>query len=366
MEFDDYKADLYKAWHHRIQRVCWFFTAAVFITEVAMFFVFINSKTSPVLPGPFILQRVILPSLINIVISVIVSFIFYNRRLSTSKKNWSGCMALMVISSNIAISHFYFPAVLLLPCVSIFISAIFADKKLINTTALFVGLFSLAAILLWAKENSFMELSLLIANCTVYVIIIVCCYLLSLFIMKSQQQQVDFIFDAYKKQQELIEEMNIEPMTRLYNKTALDSCMKLYIQKFHNKEFTPHLVLLDIDLFKTVNDVYGHNAGDVVLVRLAELIRGKMKGSRRAFRFGGDEMVLLFGPESLEQIKEIVEELRTEFKNTQYDFRPEKPITLSIGIAAYYKGLNEKSWFELVDSTMYKSKTHGRDSVYIA
>ncbi len=366
MEFDDYKADLYEAWHLRILRVCWFFTAVVFITELAMFFVFVNSKTSPIIPGTYIVFRVVLPTLINIIISIIVSFICLDNRMQIPKKNWASCIALMIISSNISLFHYFFPAVILLPCVSIFISAIFADKKIINVTALFVGIFSSVAIFLWARENSSLELILLIANCAVYFIIIICCYLLSLFIMKSQQQQVNFIYDAYLKQQELIEEMNIEPMTRLYNKTAFESCMKLYIQKFYNKEFTPHLVLIDIDHFKTVNDVYGHNAGDVVLVRLAELIRGKMKGSRRAFRFGGDEMVLLFGPESLEQIKSIVEELRTDFKNTQYDFRPKEPITLSIGIAAYYKGLNEKSWFELADSTMYKSKTNGRDSVYIA
>ena len=168
MEFDDYKANLYEAWHFRILRVCWFFTAVVFITELAMFFVFVNSKTSPIIPGPYILFRVVLPTLINIIISVIVSFICFDTRMQIPKKNWASCIALMIISSNISLFHYFFPAVILLPCVSIFISAIFADKKIINVTALFVGIFSSVAIFLWARENSSLELILLIANCLFY------------------------------------------------------------------------------------------------------------------------------------------------------------------------------------------------------
>ena len=136
MEFDDYKADLYEAWHLRILRVCWFFTAVVFITELAMFFVFVNSKTSPIIPGTYIVFRVVLPTLINIIISIIVSFICLDTRMQIPKKNWASCIALTLISSNISLFHYFFPAVILLPCVSIFISAIFADKKIINVTAL--------------------------------------------------------------------------------------------------------------------------------------------------------------------------------------------------------------------------------------
>ena len=77
-------------------------------------------------------------------------------------------------------------------------------------------------------------------------------------------------------------------------------------------------------------------------------------------------MVIVFGNESLDEIKDIIENIRNEFKSTRYNFHPDEPITLSVGCAPFYKGLNQKSWFELADAVMYKSKEGGRDTVSFA
>ena len=366
MEFEDYKKELFKRWHSRIQRVCWAMAISTLVLEVAVFVLYLKTDQFDISPAAYFLAWVLLPSLINFSFATIATYAVVSRNMSIKRKNYMVCFCFLVTLAVAAIFHNHFTMVLVFPCFAVLMSAVFSDKRLtlIITLGSFIAL--IPALYIWVGQNLSLNIVSLIISCVISVLVLAGFYFVARMMIRYNQEQVEFIYDAFTRQQELIEELNIEPMTKLYNKTALNDCLKLYIQKFLNKEFVPHLVLLDIDHFKTVNDVYGHNAGDTVLLRLSELIRSKMGGSRRAFRFGGDEMVLLFGNETLEQIKEIVEELRLAFKNTQYDFNPKDPITLSVGIAAYYKGLTEKSWFELVDSTMYKSKTEGRDKVYIA
>lgn len=365
MKFSEYKRQFFQQWHRRILILCWTLWLITLILELSVGFVFGDKLTTyiPSLPE-YLKKRVLLPSGINLLTVIAYTVIYKNPRIPQRIENWVCTISFFILSVCIASAHSYFQPLLFIPCIPIFLSAIFTDIVLTNTMGILELIASAPTFHFWSQnfdENT--KSAILVSTMIIYVAVLLYSYLFSRFIMRMQIDQLDYIKNAYYTQEELIDELNIEPMTGLSNRTAMDKCTDLYIQKFHAGEFVPHLALLDIDHFKNVNDTYGHNAGDIAIKTLASIIKKHMGGVRRAFRFGGDEMVLIFNRESKEEIGKILDAIRNDFRNCEFAFKPASPITISVGVSAFYKGLNKKTWFELTDEIMYKSKENGRDQV---
>nr|GFD52583.1 hypothetical protein [Tanacetum cinerariifolium] len=96
------------------------------------------------------------------------------------------------------------------------------------------------------------------------------------------------------------------------------------------------LLLIDIDNFKSVNDLFGHTAGDRLLVALSELIRSTLPEGALAARLGGDEFVLLLRGASCEGIEALASALREQFNRTAAQtFETPEAVTLSIGASLF-------------------------------
>jgi diguanylate cyclase (GGDEF)-like protein len=120
-------------------------------------------------------------------------------------------------------------------------------------------------------------------------------------------------------------------------------------------------VLLDIDHFKEVNDTYGHNVGDEVLVNLTKLIQGKIRNSDSLVRWGGEEFVILCGETPIQNAQFLAEKLRVAIENTQ--LITQQRITCSFGISEMMPGEDPKRLFERADKALYASKEGGRNRV---
>jgi diguanylate cyclase (GGDEF)-like protein len=128
------------------------------------------------------------------------------------------------------------------------------------------------------------------------------------------------------------------------------------------------IIMADIDKFKKYNDTYGHEAGDELLVKLADFFKYEIRGSDVACRYGGEEFLLILPGSSAEgtlkraeRLREAVKELKTYFHN---ELLP--PVTLSMGIAVYPQ--HGTTFLELVqaaDTALYQAKEQGRDRVII-
>lgn len=356
--------------HHKLHRRIIFFSfifaISVFVLEFALL---ITRSIFPALgqisTSDNLKVKILLPSLINFAVLIVGFFILNSQKYNLRVKNWAACSMVFTICCVVAVVYREFNITVFLPCVAILFSTVFADKILVLVVSILGGLvFETGVILtLLSKETT---IPFFVISVIVSVMLLLFCILVAVIMMRTASNRVDLIRDAYSDQEELIDELHVEPMTGLSNRTALEEAMTAYIQKFHEGVFVPHLVLMDIDHFKDVNDTFGHNAGDAVIKNLASIIKTNMNGSRCAFRFGGDEMVLIFGKESLDDIKPIIENIRNQFRATRYTLCPGRQFTISVGVAPFYKGLNQKSWFELTDSIMYKSKEGGRDTVTFA
>lgn len=142
--------------------------------------------------------------------------------------------------------------------------------------------------------------------------------------------------------------------------------MNAYIRQFKAGNFKPTVVILDIDHFKNVNDTYGHSAGDDVLIALAGIIKTRMDGRRHAFRFGGEEFVLVFEKEDIEFVKNRVKEIKDDFCATTFPFAKDKHFSFSAGISVYKETMDKSDWFNSADAALYKAKDGGRNKIEIA
>jgi len=121
------------------------------------------------------------------------------------------------------------------------------------------------------------------------------------------------------------------------------------------------IILLDIDNFKDINDVYGHQMGDKILKEFANFILKNIRFKDFFARWGGEEFVLLLSNTPLKSAKAIAENLRMLVQN--HDFGVEKNITCSFGVASNSNSDTEESLFERADKALYKAKNNGRNKV---
>lgn len=150
--------------------------------------------------------------------------------------------------------------------------------------------------------------------------------------------------------------------------TALDNRRALYLRAPQLlKQASPAspgaLLLIDIDHFKQVNDLHGHDAGDRLLVSLADLIRGALPHGSLAARLGGDEFVILLRGISGAAAQALGQDLREAFaQRARTMFATPEPVSLSIGASLFDQPDMELShWLKRADDALYASKRKGRD-----
>lgn len=157
---------------------------------------------------------------------------------------------------------------------------------------------------------------------------------------------------------ELNQHINTDPLTGLFNRRG----MQLYLKELKkmNTEFA--VLIIDVDNFKQVNDQYGHDQGDTVLISLANLIKNNFREHDICCRLGGEEFAILMLSAESEAVKTAAERLRLAMENTEHEDMT--TVTISIGIAYYPNDAVEiKEVFRLADSRLYQAKNLGRNRV---
>lgn len=152
---------------------------------------------------------------------------------------------------------------------------------------------------------------------------------------------------------------NYDKLTGLCNRHYIAS----YFQKF-KESGKPYCVILgDIDDFKAVNDTYGHDCGDVVLVGVAEVIRENLPETAVPCRWGGEEfLILLYGdmPYAVSVMEKMIEEIRQ--KHIVYNLQTIH-VTMTFGIAYYDENPKHEKLITIADDRLYYGKRHGKDQV---
>lgn len=150
-------------------------------------------------------------------------------------------------------------------------------------------------------------------------------------------------------------------LTGIYNRRKISEeiDMQMTRSKRYNEPFA--LLMFDFDLFKEVNDSYGHDIGDYVLVETCKLISQYIREGDSFGRWGGEEFMLIFPNLDEEKAVRIAEKLRDLIAN--FSFKKASNITISFGVSTYNKNENIKTLLKRVDDALYQAKNSGRNKV---
>lgn len=156
-----------------------------------------------------------------------------------------------------------------------------------------------------------------------------------------------------------------DPLTGLLNRRGLDKYVNEHLDD--KKNFGRSLMILDLDHFKKVNDLFGHNAGDQVLIRSAELLQTLTKELGTIARIGGEEFVIILNKMDAEDSRLVAEHLRLSIGMlTHPDLGDRSNVTASIGMAAMFAEESFAMGLRRADQALYQAKTEGRNRVVVA
>lgn len=168
--------------------------------------------------------------------------------------------------------------------------------------------------------------------------------------------------DAQHHQLEVL--ATLDPLTGCSNRRAMDSELQIAVNTRARTRVPFSLAMLDLDHFKLVNDRYGHEAGDQVLVQLSAILRAHTRHADRLFRFGGEEFVLLLPGVGDAALFRVCDKLRAVIADT-LNYEGHR-VCVSIGAAALLPDETWQSWLLRADKALYAAKQAGRNRVVVA
>ena len=162
-------------------------------------------------------------------------------------------------------------------------------------------------------------------------------------------------------QRELFDQAATDPLTGALNRRQMESLHSESLERRARSAAPASILLVDIDHFKSVNDRFGHDAGDEVLKNLVTLIKKHMRKLDRLFRTGGEEFLLLLTDTKATDATVHAERIRVLI--SQAALTHHTPVTVSIGVAECVPNQKLEAWIKNADDALYFAKQEGRNRV---
>ena len=155
-----------------------------------------------------------------------------------------------------------------------------------------------------------------------------------------------------------------DQLTQLYNRLKLDEVLGYEVARSQRDQTPLTVAIIDIDKFKLVNDTFGHQIGDSVLIGVSQILLKNIRATDTLGRWGGEEFMLILPNTTRENSYEHANNLRQLIAKAS--FSPVKDLTISIGLASCDSFVCEKDLIELADNALYEAKENGRNRVELA
>lgn len=365
MPKDSVRIAINEKWRKNLFIICVILAAIGTAAEILIYMVDRNLRVL-FLPEPMYRFRFIyLPSSINLLTIILTYFFLHKAKLSDTAKNIWSCVLIFVLCANTQITHYVYGPLLMLPVIAIFFSVIFGNRRL--TRAITVASYLSLAI---AAYLSSIELrkndTQLVSDIFLAGLVIFVAHLGASLMDAYIIEQYHSIAAGNTRQSQLIEELHIDSLMGIYNRMALNERIH-DCENEHKEQGADYTMLLfDIDDFKKINDSYGHLKGDEVLVELADIIRNCENINLSAYRYGGEEIVLIFRNSDAQRAYEIGERIRMDFSRKRFDGIEDLSITISGGIAEISDTSSGEEWIQAADEAMYLAKKKGKNRIVIS
>ncbi len=355
------KEKINERWRMNLFKTCALLAVIGFVTEVVIYLIDANTRT---LFLPYRLYRhrfIYIPSTLNLLVMMVTYNRINSRKLTDNQKNVWSCILIYYLCANIQFIHYVYGPLLALPCIAVLVTIIFGNRTLTMGITL-ASLVSLCAAGLVASMELRKGDPQLYSDVFLAGLVIVVAEIAASFMIAYVNEQFDSLEQSNKREKELIKELHVDPLMGIYNRMALgekiEECITL-----DQTDGTCHMLMMDIDDFKGINDTYGHLNGDDVLIQLSDTIRTFTKRNINAYRYGGEELVIIAQHLSLEETYELAENLRKAFAKSRYDFAPEKAVTFSGGIATLMVDETADEWIAQADEALYEAKRRGKNCI---
>ncbi|MEW6260522.1 MAG: diguanylate cyclase [Thermodesulfobacteriota bacterium] len=170
-----------------------------------------------------------------------------------------------------------------------------------------------------------------------------------------------------REREEFVERLKIlsitDDLTQLYNSRHFHGQIVVEVERVNRYHHPLSLLLLDVDLFKSINDRFGHLNGDLVLAHIGSLLKLSLRAMDSAYRYGGEEFAVILPVTTGEEAMVVAERIRLKIEKcpVTLDDGRTVPVTLSVGIAEHVPGETAAHLIRRADEALYRSKDGGRN-----
>lgn len=172
---------------------------------------------------------------------------------------------------------------------------------------------------------------------------------------------ISFLLSQKSRQQEIVSDY----LTKIYNRKFFDETLK-YTIKSSKRHKTPYsLISFDIDNFKKINDNFGHDKGDTVLIELSNIVKSNLRQSDIFARIGGEEFAIILPQTNFKGAYILAEKIREHVENHYFSFNKEYTVTISLGLISIEEDFDVdfNTLYKLVDNALYQAKKEGKNRV---
>ncbi len=165
------------------------------------------------------------------------------------------------------------------------------------------------------------------------------------------------IHELESELQKAYEELHLDPLTKVYNRKALEKDLKSILEKGKDRDLDLVVAIIDIDDFKQINDRFGHLVGDFVLIKLTQIMKSLLRKTDKIYRYGGDEFIIVFNRSTLLNAQKSIERIINKISKTALKYKDNIiKITISAGLAQHQKGDTIESLIKKADEALYSVK----------
>ena len=338
------------------------------------------------------------PLCINLILFILVAVIDKSNA-KPMMKNYACTIAFVIMCTVVVTAHHEYPVLLAIFMIPVLWSVVFEDRLLCSITHILcqIGILQLTVtsdllvdnnqiivdandfareihdfsernLRLTDVESTLMDMSNKTRSDSLWLNIIMAVILVAMarlfaYVMLMQIQKKNSMLQSHEKDNMALEKQLLrDQMTGLYNHTAfyefLDRCVKMK----GDEPLT--LAVIDIDDFKKVNDTYGHDNGDRVILALCKVLQSRCGEHNYVCRYGGEEFAVIFPNSTEKDARQVMLGCLEEFRSIRYDWHSGF-ISFSCGVfqCSPYR-MNAEEFFQITDKLLYKAKHSGKNQVY--